>query len=166
MRPKLKKRVEGPLASADVQPEHVVLAEIAARVGDDLENLGELQGVLIVIDNQVACNEDHDTLVRRARLAVRLHDLVLDSLERQRGEFLDDVLGALELLALEGQHGRGAVQWTQASPVLIEHLVIVLDKLLSDLIEIGHGDPRRSLGPPPPKSKTDAKVLVRVSTLA
>eukprot|EP00416_Gambierdiscus_australes_P021168 CAMPEP_0171061620 /NCGR_PEP_ID=MMETSP0766_2-20121228/4557_1 /TAXON_ID=439317 /ORGANISM="Gambierdiscus australes, Strain CAWD 149" /LENGTH=119 /DNA_ID=CAMNT_0011517329 /DNA_START=90 /DNA_END=450 /DNA_ORIENTATION=+ len=63
--------------SADIEPEHVILAEVApCWTLNQLEDLCELEWILIVVHYQVACHEDEHAVVCGARLAIALDDLV------------------------------------------------------------------------------------------
>ncbi|RYR16995.1 hypothetical protein Ahy_B03g061810 isoform A [Arachis hypogaea] len=53
---------------------------------------------------------------------------------RERGELGDDVLGALDLLAFEGEHGAVLVEVHQSGAVVVERRVVVFNERLCQRI--------------------------------
>ena len=101
--------------------------------------LAELEGVLLAGELEVAADEDEHAAGGRGGLAVDGGDGVVALVEGEGGELGDDVLGALDLLALEGEHRPLLVQVHQPPPVVVEGRVVVLHERLRQRIWI-HSD--------------------------
>lgn len=84
--------------------------------------------MLLAGELEVAGDENEHTGGGTRRLTVDGGDVVLALLERERGELGDDVLRALDLLTLEGQHGSFLVETGEADAVVVEGRVVVLDE--------------------------------------
>lgn len=98
-----------------------------------MEDLGELDGVLGAVDVEVAADEAEDAVVDGG-LGVEALDDVLDVAEG--AELVEDVGDALELLALEAEHGVLGVELLEVGAVGVEHTVVVLHELLADSHEV------------------------------
>ena len=101
--------------------------------------LAELEGVLLAGELEVAADEDEHAAGGGGGLAVDGGDGVVALVEGEGGELGDDVLGALDLLALEGEHRPLLVQINQPPPVVVEGRVVVLHERLRQRIWI-HSD--------------------------
>ena len=99
-------------------------------------NLAELEGVLLTGELEVAADEDEHAAGDAGGLAVDGGDAVLALLEGEGGELGDDVLCALDLLALEGQHGALLVEIRQPCAVRVEGRVVVLHESLRQRVRI------------------------------
>lgn len=101
-----------------------------------MEHLAELESVLLAGELEVAADEDEHAGVDAGGLAVDGGDGVVALLEREGSEFGDDVGGALDLLALEGEHGTILIQTHQACSVGVEGAVVVLYECLCQCVWI------------------------------
>ncbi|XP_020202557.1 uncharacterized protein LOC109788280 [Cajanus cajan] len=93
--------------------------------------------VLFSGELEVAADEDEHAGVDAGGLAVDGGDGVVALLEREGSEFGDDVGGALDLLALEGEHGTILIETHQACSVGVEGAVVVLYKAWKQGLETG-----------------------------
>lgn len=84
------------------------------------EYLAELEGVLFAGKLEVAADEDQHAGVDAGGLAIDGGDGVLALVEGKGSELGDDVVRALDLLALEGEHGTLLIQIRQIAAVRIE----------------------------------------------
>ena len=101
-----------------------------------MEHLAELEGVLLAGELEVAADEDKHAVGGGGGLAVNGGDGVKALVERERGELGDDVLGALDLLAFEGEHGAVLVEVHQSGAVVVERRVVVFNERLCQRISI------------------------------
>jgi len=101
------------------------------------KHLREVERLALAVRQKLAGHKDQQP-ARVGRLRVQTDDTVLNALERQTRQLLDDRLCALELLSLEGQHGRILVQTRQRRPIRVERLVVVVRKGLADCHRICH----------------------------
>jgi hypothetical protein len=88
--------------------------------------LRELDGVLLGAGADGTGDEDEHASLGPRRLAVDGDDLVLAGLEGKRSELAGNGGWALELLALEGEHGGLLIQPHQRRAVGVERPVVVL----------------------------------------
>lgn len=70
-----------------------------------MEHLAKLKSVLFTGELKITRNKDKHTAGRTRRLAINGGDAMLTLLKRQRSEFSDDVLRALDLLPFKSEHG-------------------------------------------------------------
>jgi len=101
-----------------------------------VEHLTELQRVLLAGKLQVAAHEHNHAARGARRLAVRGGDVVLALLEREPVELVADGLRALDLLALEREHGALLVETDERLPVSVERAVVVIHKRLAQRIGV------------------------------
>lgn len=85
---------------------------------------------------EIAADEDEHAGVDAGGLAIDGGDGVLALLERERGEFGDDVLGTLDLLTLEREHGPFLVEIRESGAVGVEGGVVVLHECLRQRVWI------------------------------
>lgn len=127
-----------------------------------MERLGELDGVLLGAGADRAGDEDEHASLGSRRLAVDGDDLVLAMLEGERAELAGDGGRALELLALEGEHGGVLVQPHQRGAVGVERPVVVLHEGLGHRVRVHrHASPPPP--PPPRRSRRPARPPIRRS---
>ena len=121
-----------------VKSEHVVEAEEAtAWVWGQVENLGEHERGLTIINKQLSDDKDNHAIVLGVRLAISANELVLDLLERKSDQLVDDVLSSLELLTLEGEERLFTVKGAKGRTIGVESIVVMLNELTTDRIELG-----------------------------
>ena len=92
--------------------------------------LTELEDMLFTRKLEIAADKDKHATSGAGGLAVDGGDVVLALLEGEGGELGDDVLWALDLLALESQHGTLLVKIGQRGSIRIERGVVVLHESL------------------------------------
>lgn len=119
-----------------VQSEDIVEHVVGVSVWDQVEHLGVTLGVLLLINQQLAGDHHQDVSVGGSWLRVQGGDSVGNLLERQRHQLLYNVLGALQLRGLEGQHGLLSVQVAQLVSVRVELLVVEVAELGGNGVEI------------------------------
>jgi hypothetical protein len=116
--------------------ENIVLTLIIAV---ELEGLGEVHGVLLLVDEKSASDEDNDTSLVVGGLSIESRDLVLDLLERKADKLLSDSLGAENGSGLKCEHGVRSVESSQTLAIRVEGVVVELDELLGDVLKVlGH----------------------------
>ena len=112
--------------------------EVASgAVGLQLEALGVVHRLLLLIDEESAGDEDNDSICAGG-LGVEGGNLVLNLLEGESAELLSDGRDTLDRACLEGKHRLVTVEASQASAVSVKGLVVELHKLLGDSVEISH----------------------------
>lgn len=112
------------LASRVVQSEDVVEHVVRGSIGNQVEHLRVTLGVLLFVDKQLAGHHDQNVALGRGGLGVQSGDSVGHLSKWQTGQLLHNVLGALQLRGLEGQHGLLSVQVAQLGSVVVELLVV------------------------------------------
>jgi len=108
---------------------------VAGRVTHQLESLGVILGALLLVDQELAGNENDDAALKGG-LGIEGRNLVLDLLERKRRELLDDGVDAKGGGGLKSQHGLLAVEACKSLAVRVELVVVELDELLCDLFKV------------------------------
>ena len=98
--------------------------------------LAKLKGVLFAGELEVAADEDEHGGVDSGGLGIDGGDGVLALLEGKGGEFGDDVVGALDLLTLEREHGTFLVEIGEIVAVGVEGGVVVLHECLCQRVWI------------------------------
>lgn len=111
------------------QLEDVVVDKVAVGVLGQVEGLREVHGALLLIDQELASDEDNDALVG-AGLGILGRDLVLDLLERKAAQLLDNGGGTEDGGGLKGEHRLLAVEGNQLLAVGIEGVVVKVDELV------------------------------------
>lgn len=101
--------------------------------------LTKLKGVRFSDELEIAADKDEHTAGGARGLAINGGDLMLALLEGQAGELCNDVLGALDLLPLESQHGSVLVKVRKPGPIRIEGRVVVLHECLGQRVWIHFG---------------------------
>ena len=119
-----------------VQSEDVVEHVIRVPVWNQVEHLRVTLRVLLLVDQQLTSDHGQDIAVGRSRLCVQRRDSVSDFLEWQGDQFLNNVLRALELSGLEGQHRLLSVQIAQLVSVLVKLLVVEVAELGGNGVEV------------------------------
>lgn len=89
-----------------------------------MEHLRVTLGVLLLVNKQLTSHHDQNIALRRGGLGVQSGDSVGHFSKWQTGQLLHNVLGALQLRGLEGQHGLLSVQVAQLGSVVVELLVV------------------------------------------
>lgn len=92
--------------------------------------------MLFASELEVTTDEDEHAANGARGLAIDGGDTVLALLEGEGCELGDNVLGALGLLALEGQHRLVLVEAHQPRTVRIERRVVVLHECFGQLVRI------------------------------
>lgn len=116
--------------------EDVVEDEERAALGHELESLGVAHGALLLINQQLAGDQDQHTAVN-AGLGIEGRDLVLDLLEGKTGKLLDNGGSALGSRGLESQHGLLAVEGSELLSVAVELGVVKGHELLRNFLKVG-----------------------------
>jgi len=98
-----------------------------------------------------AGDEDEHASLGSRRLAVDGVDLVLAGLEGERSELAGNGGGALELMALEGEHGGLLVQPHQRRAVGVERLVVVIHEGLRHRVRVHRQHLAAAAGPHAPR---------------
>lgn len=119
-----------------VQSEDVVEHVVRVSVWNQVEHLRVTLGVLLVVNHQLTSDHHQDVTLRRCWLGVQGGDSVCDLGEGQAGQLFHDVLGALHLGGLEGQHRLLSVEVTQLRSVTVELFVVELAELGSNGVEV------------------------------
>lgn len=101
--------------------------------------------MLLAGELEVTGDEDEHAAGGTGGLAIDGGDGVLALLEGEAGKLGNDVLRTLDLLALEGQHGRILVKIRQTRSVSIERRVVVLHECLRHRVWIHLRHLRRRL---------------------
>lgn len=99
-------------------------------------HLAELESMLFTGELEVTGDKDEHATSRARGLTIDCGDAVLALLEGKASKLSDDVLGALDLLALESKHGSLLVEIGQTRPIGVESGVIVLDEGLGHRVWI------------------------------
>lgn len=98
--------------------------------------LAEPELVLLSGELEVTSYKDEDAADERRRLAVDGGDGVVALLERQLRELPTDLVGAQDLLPLEGEHGGLVVEACERGTVGVEEVVVVIHKGLGHHLEL------------------------------
>lgn len=101
-----------------------------------MEHLTELEQVFFIGELQVPSHEHNHTSGRARELAIHSGDVVLALLESQGIELVADGLGALRLVALEGEHGLLLVPHRQRLSAGVERVVVVLHEHPAQRVEV------------------------------
>jgi len=105
-----------------------------------LEDLAEIQGVLVFIDEQESCNANQKTgELGRGGLHVEGCDFMLDLLEREALELFCNVRSSLEGTSLKGEHGVVAIESLEARTIGGECCVVKVGELFRDGVDVCHG---------------------------
>jgi hypothetical protein len=120
--------------------EKIVVDEVLARlVAVKLEGLGEVHGVLLLVDEKSTSNKNNDTTLLVGGLGIDGGDLVLDLLEGEADKLLSNGLGAEDGRRLKGEHRVRSVERSEALAISVKGVVVELNKLLGDILKVsGH----------------------------
>lgn len=121
-----------------VQSENVVEHVERVSVWQQVEHLRVTLGVLLLVNQKLTGDHDQDVAVGRSWLGIQSGDSVGHLQERQGRQFLDNVLGTLELGGLEGQHRLLSVQVAQLGSVLVELLVVEVAELGGNGVKVDY----------------------------
>lgn len=101
-----------------------------------MEHLTELKGVLFAGELEIPADENKHSTVNARWLTINGCDGVMTLLKRERSEFGNDILRALNLLTFEGEHGSFLVERGETGTVSVEGGVVMLDECLGQRIWI------------------------------
>ena len=119
--------------SHDEGEDVIVAVEAALPIGTDIEDLGELEGILVV-HAEGASHKDEHAAVEGALLDILAVDLVLDVLEAERLNLVPNLVDALVHASVVAHRAVLRVEVQQVSPVLHQCPVVSLQELLSQRV--------------------------------
>lgn len=119
-----------------VQSKDIVEHIVRVSIWNQVEDLRVSLLVLLIIDQQLTGNHDQNVTIRAGWLGIQSRNTVDNLGEWQRHQLLNDVLTALQLRGLEGQHRLIPVKVTQLGSIGVKLLVVEVAELGGDGVKV------------------------------